>query len=75
MSLSEDSHSEVTEAFDSTRYLDDLLSIEYNFFDSMVNLIYPLELQLNKANVSDTDRNEALCLDLLFIYIGRFCQD
>ena len=24
-----------------------------NFFDSMVNRIYPSELQLNKANVSD----------------------
>ena len=32
-----------------------------NFFDSIVNHIYPSELQLNKANVSDT---EALFLDL-----------
>ena len=37
------------------RYLDDLLNIKNNFFDSMVNRIYPSELQLNKANVSDTD--------------------
>ena len=35
------------------------MNIEYNFFDSMVNRIYPLELQLNK--VSDT---EASFLDL-----------
>ena len=42
------------EAFNSTsRYLDDLLNIAKNFFDSMVNHIYPSELQLNKANVSD----------------------
>ena len=36
-------------------YLDDLLHIDNNFFDSMVNHIYPSELQLNKANVSDTE--------------------
>ena len=47
---------QIIEAFNSTssRYLDDLLNIENNFFDSMVNHIYPSELKLNKANVSDT---------------------
>ena len=56
LSLSEDNQSDVIEAFSSTfRYLDDLLSIDNNFFDSMVNHIYPSELQLNKANVSDTE--------------------
>ena len=54
--------SDVIEAFNSTsRYLDDLLNIDNNFFDSMVNRIYPSELQLNKANVSDA---EASFLDL-----------
>ena len=53
-------HLFVQEAFNSTsRYLGDLLNIDKsrsrnNFFDSMVNRIYPSELQLNKANVSDT---------------------
>ena len=62
LSLSEDNQSDVVEAFNSTsRYLDDLLNIDNNFFDSMVNRIYPSELQLNKTNVSDT---EASCLDL-----------
>ena len=62
LSLSEDNQSGVIEAFNSTsRYLDDLLNIDNNFFDSMVNRIYPSELQLNKANVSDT---EASSLDL-----------
>ena len=62
LSLSEDNQSDVIEAFNSTsRYLDDLLNINNNFFDSMVNHIYPSKLQLNKANVSDT---EATCLDL-----------
>ena len=36
-------------------------NIDNNFFDSMVNRIYPSELQLNKANVSDA---EASFLDL-----------
>ena len=62
LSLSEDNQSDVIEAFNSTsRYQDDLLNIDNNFFDSMVNRIYPSELQLNKANVSDT---EASFLDL-----------
>ena len=62
LSLSGDNQSSVNEAFNSTsRYLDDLLNIDNNFFDSMVNRIYPSELQLNKANVSDT---EASFLDL-----------
>ena len=59
LSLSDDNQSGVIEAFNSTsRYLDDLLNIDNNFFDSMVN---PSELQLNKANVSDA---EASFLDL-----------
>ena len=62
LSHSEDNQSDVIEAFNSTsRYLDDLLNIDNNFFDSMVNRIYPSELQLNKANVSDA---EASFLDL-----------
>ena len=62
LSLSEDNQSDVNEAFNSTfRYLDDLLNIDNNFFDSMVNRIYPSELQLDKGNMSDT---EASFLDL-----------
>ena len=55
-SLLKDNQSDVIEAFISTsRYLDDLLNIGNIFFDSMVNRIYPSELQLNKANVSDIE--------------------
>ena len=62
LSLSEDNQTDVFVAFNSTsRYLDDLLNIDNNFFDSMVNRIYPSELQLNKANVLAT---EASFLDL-----------
>ena len=44
-SLSDANQSEVVEALNSTsRYLDDLLNIDNNFFDSMVNHIYPSEV-------------------------------
>ena len=41
--------------------MDDLLNIDNTYFDGMVKHIYPSELQLNKANSSDT---EAPFLDL-----------
>ena len=73
LSLSENNQSDVIEAFNSTfRYLDDLLNIDNNFFDSMVKRIYPSELQLNKANVSDT---EASFLDLHLSISDGFCQE
>ena len=62
LSLSADKDAEIIEAFNSTsRYLDDLLNIDKTYFDGMVKQIYPSELQLNKANSSDT---EAPFLDL-----------
>ena len=61
-SLSDVKHAEIIEAFKFTsRYLDDLLNIDNPYFEGMVNRIYPSELQLNKANTSDT---EAPFLDL-----------
>ena len=42
-------------------YLDDILNIDNVYFDTMISQIYPSELQLNKANASDT---EATFLDL-----------
>ena len=61
-SLSDVKQAEIIEAFKSTsRYLDDLLNIDNLYFEGMVNRIYPPELQLNKANTSDT---EAPFLDL-----------
>ena len=69
LSLSDDNQSEVIVAFNSTSwYLDDLLNTDNNFFNSMVNHIYPSELQLNKANISD---NEASFW--IYIYLYRFC--
>ena len=45
----------------TSRYLDDLLNIGDIHFEEMVHRIYPAEIQLNKANASDT---EAAFLDL-----------
>ena len=72
MSLSEDNPSDVIESFNSTsRYLDDLLNIDNNFFDSMVNRINPSERQLNKGKVSDT---EASFLDLRLSILDGFVK-
>ena len=50
------------DAFNSTsRYLDDLPNIDNILFEQMVHRIYADELQLNKANASDT---ESAFLDL-----------
>ena len=35
--------------------LDDLLNIDYPYFEGKVDQIYPHELQLNKAKATDTD--------------------
>ena len=64
-SISDIKQAEIIEAFKSaSRYLDDLLNIE-----GMVNCIYPPQLQLNKANTSDT---EAPFLDLHLSISNRF---
>ena len=61
-SLSDFKQTEIIEAFKSTsRCLEGLLNIDNPYFEGMVNRIYPPELQLNKANTSDT---EAPFLDL-----------
>ena len=56
MSLSDDKQADIIDAFNTTsRYLDDILNIDNVHFDNMVSQIYPSELQLNKANTSDTE--------------------
>ena len=71
LSLSEDNQSDVIKAFKSTsRYLDNLLNIDNNFCDSIINRIYPSEIQLNKANVSDAETlflNLHLCISDGFV--------
>ena len=61
-SLSRENQADIIEAFNSTsRYLNELLKFNNVYFDQMVDRIYPTELQLNRANSSDT---EAPFLDL-----------
>ena len=56
LSLSDNNQADIIEAFNCTsRYLDDLLNIDNSYFEQMVGRIYPTELQLNKANSSDTE--------------------
>ena len=61
-SLTKEKRYDLIAAFNSTsRYLNDLLNIDNIYFEYMVHRLYPAELQLNKANASDT---EAAFLDL-----------
>ena len=56
LSLSDNNQTDIIEVFNSTsRNLDDLLNIDNPYFEQMVGQIYPTELQLNKANSSDTE--------------------
>ena len=55
ISLSDDKQADAIDAFNTTsRYSDDILNINNVYFDNLVSQIYPSELQLNKANTSDT---------------------
>ena len=55
-SLSDNHQTNIIEAFNYTfRYLDALLNSDNPYFEQMVGQIYPTELQLNKANSSDTE--------------------
>ena len=56
MSLSDDKQADIIDAFNTTsRYLDDILNIDYVYFDNTISQIYPSELQLHKANTPDTE--------------------
>ena len=56
LSLSHENKSSIIDAFNSSsRYLDDLPIIDKEYFEQMVNTIYPKELQVNKSNTSDAD--------------------
>ena len=53
MSLSNDKQADIIDAFNITyRYFDDIINI-YNVY--CLSQVYPSELQLNKANTSDTE--------------------
>ena len=51
MSLSDDQQADIINGFNTTsRYLDDILSINSTLFDKTLIQIYSSELQLDKAN-------------------------
>ena len=60
----------------TSRYLDDILNINNVYFDNMVSQIYPSELQLYKANTSNTkaaflDLHLSISNDIVEIYDKR----
>ena len=56
MSLPDDKQADIIDAFYTTsKYLEDIFNIDNVYFDTMISQIYHSELQLNKANTSDTD--------------------
>ena len=56
LSPSDNNQTVIIEGFNSTsRHLDDLPNIDNPYFEQIVVQIYPTELQLNKANSSDTE--------------------
>ena len=53
-SLNPITQADIISAFNNTsRYLDDIFNMDNPYFDSMFSSIYPKELKLNKANISD----------------------
>ena len=64
MSLTDDQQAYIIQGFNITsRYLDDILSIHDTLFEYILIQMYSSELQLNKANTSDT---KLVFLDLHF---------
>ena len=56
MSLSDDKKADIIDAFNTTsRHFDEILDINNVNYDDMVSQIYPSEIQLYKANTSDTE--------------------
>ena len=78
MSLSDDKKADIIDAINTTsRYLDDILNIDNVYFDNMVSQIYPSELQLDKANTSDTkatflDLHLSICPFLMILFLPKF---
>ena len=74
MCLSDDKQADVIDAFNNTsRYLDDILNIYNVYFDNMISKIYPSELQLNKANTSDTKAAfyTCICKILMILFLPK----
>ena len=74
LSLSDNNQTAINEYFNSTsRYLDDLLNIDNPNFEQLVTQIYHAEMQINKANCSDTEPRGVYISQL--IYFARVCSN
>ena len=71
VSLSDDKLADITDA--TSRYLDNISNINNVYFDNMVSQIYPSELQLNKANTSDTVAIflNCICQFLMIVFLPK----
>ena len=59
MILSDEKRAYISDAVNTIyRYLDDIFNINNIYFDNMVTQIYSSELQLNRANTSDTEKSK-----------------
>ena len=73
LSFSNEYHANIIETFNSTsRYLDDLLNINNEYFEQMVDTIYPKELQFNKSNKSIRS-GVILCFFFFFFFFFFVC--
>ena len=78
VSLSDDKQADIIDAFNTiSRYLDDILNINYTYFDKMASQIhvYLSELQLNKANTSDIEAAfffTCICQFLIILFLPKF---
>ena len=73
--LSDDKQADIINAFNTTNiYLDDILNINNVYFDNMVSHINPTELQLDKANTSDTKAafETCVCKFLMVLFLPKF---
>ena len=71
MSFLDDKQADIIDAFNTTsRNLDDIL----NNVDNMVSQVYPSELQLDKANRSDTKTAFLDCIYqfLMILFLPKF---
>ena len=79
--LSDDNQADIIDAYNTTsRYSDYILNINNIYFDNMVSQIYLSELQLNKANTSDTeasflDMQLSISNDIASTKIYDICDD
>ena len=75
MSLSDDKKADIIDALNtSSRYLRDILNLNDTHFGNMVSQIYPSELQLNKANTSDTQTAFLNCISpfQMILFLPKF---